>query len=47
MADRTGDFLRVVCPQCGFKNEFPELHMVYIFLCHDCGEPVAVDEPVQ
>jgi len=47
IADRTGDVLRVVCPQCGFVNEFPEFSMVDIFLCHDCGKPVAVEEPVQ
>jgi DNA-directed RNA polymerase subunit RPC12/RpoP len=46
-ADRTGDVLRVVCPHCGFKNEFPEFDMVDIFLCDDCGKPVAVEEPVQ
>jgi hypothetical protein len=45
--DRTGDVLRVVCPHCGFKNEFPEFSAVDIFLCHDCGKPVVVEEPVQ
>jgi hypothetical protein len=29
------------------RNEFSELDMVFIFLCHQCGEPVAVEEPVQ
>jgi predicted RNA-binding Zn-ribbon protein involved in translation (DUF1610 family) len=47
LVDRTGDVLRVVCPHCGFSNEFPEFDMVYIFLCHECGEPVEAHEPVQ
>jgi hypothetical protein len=47
LADRTGDVLRVICPHCQFRNEFPEFDMVYIFLCHECGKPVAVEEPVQ
>jgi DNA-directed RNA polymerase subunit RPC12/RpoP len=47
VADRTGDVLRVTCPHCQFRNEFPELDMVHIFLCHECGEPVSVEEPVQ
>jgi hypothetical protein len=44
VADRTGDVLRVTCPHCQFVNEFPEFDMVDIFLCHECGEPVAVEE---
>jgi hypothetical protein len=47
MADRTGDVLRVVCPHCGFNNEFPEFDMVDIFLCHDCGKAVAVEDLIQ
>ena len=47
LADRTGDVLRVTCPHCQFRNEFPDFEMIYIFRCHECGEPVAVDEPVQ
>jgi hypothetical protein len=45
--DRTGDVLRVTCPHCQFRNEFPEFSVVDTFLCDDCGEPVAVEEPVQ
>jgi len=44
LADRTGDVLRVTCPHCQYRNEFPEFDMVYIFLCHYCGGPVAVEE---
>jgi hypothetical protein len=33
----TGDVLRVTCPLCHFRNEFPELDMVSIFLCQECG----------
>jgi len=47
IADRTGDVLRVTCPRCRFINEFPEFTIVDIFLCHECGKPVAVKEPVQ
>jgi hypothetical protein len=47
LADRTGVVLGVTCPHCQFRNEFPGLGMVYIFLCDECGEPVAVEEPVQ
>ena len=47
VADRTGDVLRVTCPHCQSRNEFPEFDMVDIFLCHECGEPVSVQEPVQ
>ena len=43
VADRTGDVLRVVCPHSGFRNEFPDLRMVHVFLCEQCGEAVAVD----
>ena len=46
-ADRTGDVLRVVCPRCGFKNEFPEFSMVDLFLCLNCGMPVQVEELIQ
>lgn len=46
-ADRRGDVLRVVCPHCRFVNEFPGLGMVYVFVCHECGESVEVEEPVQ
>ena len=45
--DRTGDVLRAICPRCGFRNEFPGLDMVYIFLCDQCGEPVEGEELVQ
>jgi hypothetical protein len=45
--DRTGDVLRVNCPHCQFKNEFPEFSSVDIFLCHQCGGPVSVEEMVQ
>jgi len=44
LADRTGDFLRVTCPHCRHTKEFPAFDMVYIFVCHECGEPVAVIE---
>ena len=44
VADRTGDVLRVTCPHCQFRNELPHVEMMYIFLCHDCGEPVTVEE---
>jgi hypothetical protein len=44
VADRTGDVLRVVCPHSGFRNEFPDLRMVHVFLCEQCGEAVAVEE---
>jgi len=47
LADRTGDVLRVTCPHCRSSNEFPEFDMVDIFLCHECGEPVSVQEPAQ
>jgi hypothetical protein len=47
IADRTGDVLRVTCPHCQFRSEFPKFDMVHSFLCHECGEPVAVEEPVQ
>ena len=47
VADRTGDVLRVTCPHCQFRSEFPKFDMVHSFLCHECGEPVAVEEPVQ
>ena len=47
LADRAGGVLRVTCPHCQFRNEFPELEMIYIFLCHDCGEPVSVRELAQ
>ena len=46
-ADRTGDVLRVVCPHSGFKNEFPEFSMIDLFLCDECGKPVAVEELIQ
>jgi ribosomal protein S27E len=42
--DGTRDVLRVRCPHCQFRNELPELHIVFVFLCHECGEPIAVDE---
>jgi hypothetical protein len=45
--DRTGEVLRASCPRCGFRNEFPGLDMVYIFLCEQCGEPVEGEEMVQ
>jgi phage FluMu protein Com len=45
--DRSGDVLRVVCPHCKFTNEFPEFTSIDIFLCHDCGAPVAVEELIQ
>ena len=45
IADRTGELLRVTCPHCQFRNEFPPgVSRVFIFACHDCGEPVAVEE---
>lgn len=47
VADRTGDVLRVTCTHCQFRNEFPQLDMVRFLLCHECGEPVSVEEPVQ
>ena len=47
IADRTGNVLRVTCAHCQFVNEFPGMDMVFIFLCHQCGEPVAVEEPRQ
>jgi len=47
IADRTGNALRVICPHCQFRNEFPNFAMVYIFLCHDCGEPVIVEQFTQ
>ena len=47
VADRTGDALRVVCPRCGFRNEFHEFSMVGIFLCDECGNPVEVEELIQ
>lgn len=34
-------------PRCLFNNEFPYFDHVFVFLCHDCGEPVRVVEPVQ
>ena len=46
VADRTGVVLRVTCPHCQSRNEFPEFDMVDIFLCKECGEPVSVQEPV-
>ena len=42
--DRPGDVLRLTCPHCQFTNEFPELDMVYIFLCHNCCKSVDVEE---
>ena len=47
VADRTGNVLRVTCPHCQFVNEFPGFDMMYVFLCHECGKPVEVSEPVQ
>jgi YgiT-type zinc finger domain-containing protein len=47
LADRTGDVLRVTCPHCQNVNEFPGLDLVDAFLCHECGEPVQVKEPIQ
>jgi hypothetical protein len=47
VADRAGDVLRVTCPRCHFRNEFPELDMVCIFLCRKCSEPVSMEESVQ
>ena len=47
IANRTGDVLRVTCPHCQSRNEFPEFDMVHIFLCQECDEPVSVEEPVQ
>jgi hypothetical protein len=32
VADRTSDVLRVTCPHCQSRNEFPEFDMVDIFL---------------
>ena len=42
-ADRTDNFLRVVCPHCRFMNELAQSEMLYVFLCHECGAPVAVE----
>jgi hypothetical protein len=39
--DRTRDVLRVVCPNCQFTNEVPQLNM--IFICDRCGAPIAVN----
>jgi YgiT-type zinc finger domain-containing protein len=47
LADRIGDVLRVTWPHCQNVNEFPDLDMVDAFLCHECGEPVQVKEPIQ
>ena len=43
-ADRTGDVLRVRCPRCQFRNEFPGFDMVDVFICDECGQPVKVKE---
>jgi hypothetical protein len=47
MAKRASGLLDVQCPGCGHVNQFPEFDAVFIFLCHDGGEPIEVIEPVQ
>jgi hypothetical protein len=47
LADRTSGVLRVTCPHCQAVSQFPDWSDVDIFICEDCGEPVAVEEPVQ
>ena len=44
LADRTGGVLRVVCPLCGVRNEFPDFEMVRIFLCQECDEMALAQE---
>jgi hypothetical protein len=37
----------VKCPHCDTVNGFPELDQVFVFLCHECGEPVKVTQTIE
>jgi hypothetical protein len=42
--DRPTGPLKVICPACEYVNEFPAEDTVFLFVCHNCGEPIEVDE---
>src|SRR5260370_12765792 len=35
------------CPDCGALNTFPGFSVIEAFICHECGEGVAVNRVVQ
>jgi len=46
-ADRTSGVLTVRCPHCAEANVLPGWDQMFMFLCHFCGDPVEVEEPIQ
>ena len=45
--EKTDTICSAVCAHCGSVNMFPGLSVVDMFVCHECGEGVVVDNPVQ
>jgi len=43
-ADRLKGPFKVVCPTCEYVNEFPGGDTVFLLVCHNCGEPIELDE---
>jgi hypothetical protein len=46
-ATRSSGALEIQCPACEHVNQFPEFDAIIIFVCHECGQPIEVIEPVR
>ena len=46
-ADRSSGTLTVKGPHCGYINAFAGWDELFVFLCHNCGDPVKVIERIQ